>query len=87
MKYMTRWSIKEENFAAAVERFATNPPVVPEGVTMLGRWHEMGSGDGFALFEADDPVAVARYVLAWADLVDQKVYPVIDDAETAQALS
>ncbi len=87
MKYMTRWSIKEENFSAAVERFSTNPPEVPEGVTMLGRWHEMGSGDGFALFEADDPVAVSKYVLAWADIVDQKVYPVVDDAEIAQALS
>jgi len=87
MKYMTRWSIKEENFPAAVERFSTNPPEVPEGVTMLGRWHEMGSGDGFALFEADDPVAVSKYVLAWADLVDQKVYPVVDDAEIARALS
>jgi hypothetical protein len=87
MKYMTRWSIKEENFAAAVERFSTNPPEVPEGVRMLGRWHEMGSGDGFALFESDDPVAVSRYILAWSDLVDQKVYPVVDDTEVAQALS
>jgi hypothetical protein len=87
MKYMTRWSIKEDNFQAAVDRFTQNPPATPEGVTMLGRWHQMGGGDGFALFESDDPVAVSQYILAWADLVDQEVCAVVDDAEIAQALS
>jgi len=87
MKYITRWSIKEENFAAAVERFKNNPPAVPEGVTMHGRWHQMGGGDGFSLIESDDPVAVSKYILAWADLVDQEVCAVLDDAEIAQALS
>ena len=47
----------------------------------------MGAGDGFALFETDDPVALSQYILAWAGLVDQKVYPVVDDAGIAQALS
>jgi len=87
MKFMTRWSIKEENFAAAVDRFANNPPQLPQGVTMHGRWHQMGSGDGFALMEADDAVALSRYIRQWADLVDQEVYAVVDDQEIAQALS
>lgn len=87
MKYMTKWSIKEENLPAAVERFSNDPPDLPEGVTMVGRWHQMGSGDGFALFEADDPIAMSRYVMAWADLVDQEVYPVLDDEEIGQAIA
>ncbi len=86
MKYITRWSIKEEHFAAAVERFKTNNPQPTTGVTMIGRWHEMGSGDGFSLIETDDPIALSRFILSWADLVDQKVYAVVDDAEIAQAL-
>ncbi len=87
MKYMSRWSIKEENFHAAVERFTQNPPELPEGVTMLGRWHQMGSGDGFGLFEAEDAVALSRYQLAWSDLVHQQTYAVVDDEEIGQALS
>ena len=87
MKYITKWSIKEENFPAAVERFRNNPPEIPAGVTMHGRWHQMGGGDGFSLLEADDPIALSRYILAWADLVDQEVFAVVDDAEIAQALS
>ena len=87
MKYITKWSIKEENFKAVVERFTTADPQPPAGVTLLGRWHILGSGDGFALVEADDPVAFSRFISAWADLVDQQVYPVVDDSEIAKALS
>ena len=54
---------------------------------MHGRWHQMGGGDGFRLIEADDPIALSRYVLAWADLVDGEIYAVVDDSEIAQALS
>ena len=65
----------------------TNDPQTPEGVTMLGRWHQMGSGDGFALIETDDPVGLSRFIMAWADLVDQQVYAVVEDADIAAALS
>ena len=87
MKYMCTWSVKEENFNAAIERFTQNPPAVPEGVTMVERWHQMGSGDGFTLFETEDAVALSRYILAWADLVDQQIYAVVDEEEIGQALS
>ena len=39
------------------------------------------------LFETDDPVALSRYFLAWSDLVDLKVVPVVDDEEIAKALT
>ena len=87
MLYMTRWSIKEEMYHDAVERFTKNPPKVPAGVKQIGRWHELGSGDGFALYEANDPVAFSQYVLSWADLVDQHIHVVIEDEAIARALS
>ena len=40
-----------------------------------------------SLLEADDPVAVSRFFFAGADLVDQKVVPVVDDEEIGKALS
>ena len=36
MKYVTKWSIKEENFPAALERFKNNPPTMPDGVPRHG---------------------------------------------------
>jgi hypothetical protein len=53
---------------------------------MIGRWHEMGTGDGFALFETDDSTSLASYTMVWADLVDQQIVPVIEDDDVKRAL-
>jgi hypothetical protein len=84
MKYITTWTIRPENIKAAIERFSKGDPKVP-GVKVT-RFHELGTGRGFSLVEADDPTAVARYAVAWSDLVDQKIVPVVGDAEVAAAL-
>jgi len=86
VKYMVVWSIDENNFKETIERWATDNPQPPEGVTMIGRWHEMGTGDGFALFETDDPTSLASYIMVWADLVDQQIVPVIEDDDVKRAL-
>lgn len=86
MKFMSVWSIKPEHLNAAVERFKTANPEPSPGVTLISRWHEMGSGKGFALLEVEDQVALAKFILAWGDLVDQKLVPVMGDEEIAQAL-
>jgi hypothetical protein len=84
MKYITRWTIRAENFAAVIKRFREADPKVP-GVKMT-RFHEMGTGRGFSLVESDDPVAVSKMALAWADLVDQETIAVVGDEEIAAAL-
>jgi hypothetical protein len=52
----------------------------------MTRFHEMGTGRGFSIVESDDPIAVAKMALAWADLVDQKTVAVVEDADIAKAL-
>lgn len=84
MKYITQWTIRAENHEAVIKRFKEADPSVP-GVKMT-RFHEMGTGRGFSLVESDDPVAVSKMALAWADLVDQKTVAVLSDAEVAAAL-
>lgn len=86
MQYMVVWSIKPEHFGEVVERFSTADPQPEAGAKLLVRWHEMGTGKGFSLLEADDPVALTKYQLAWADLVDLKIVPVVGDEEIAKAL-
>lgn len=84
MKYVTVWSIRPENMQAVIKRFKEADPKIP-GVKMT-RFHEMGTGRGFSITESDDPVAVAKFALAWADLVDQKTVAVVEDADIARAL-
>jgi hypothetical protein len=86
MLYMVTWNISEENFGPAVERWQAGDEL-PEGVTMVGRWHAPGAGYGWTLLEADDPIAVAKLGLHWADLVSQEVTPVMTDDQIAQAMS
>ncbi len=86
MKYMTTWTIKPENVKAAIARFKETGGQAPAGVTMIGRWHEMGTGRGATVVESDDPVAVSKFSLAWADLLDQTTVAVIEDAQLAAAM-
>ena len=84
MKYITTWTIRAENYKAVIKRFKESDPTIP-GVKMT-RFHEMGTGRGFSLVESNDPVAVSKMALAWADLVDQKTVAVLEDADIAAAL-
>ena len=86
MKYMSVFSIPPENHNAVLKRFKEARPE-PAGVKLLGRWHALGTGKGFVLFETDDPVALSRIYLQWSDLADQKVVPVVDDEEIMKAIS
>jgi len=84
VKYVTTWTIRAENYNAVIKRFKEADPKFP-GVKMT-RFHEMGTGRGFSIVESDDPIAVAKMALAWADLVDQKTVAVVEDADIAKAL-
>lgn len=85
MKYLTAWTIRPENMKAVIERFLEDNPQT-SGVKFLYRMHVLGTGMGFTLWETDDPLAASKEALAWSDLVDLKVYPVVDDATIAKAL-
>lgn len=85
MKYVTAWTIRPENRSACIKRFLEANPRIP-GVTLISRMHVLGAGMGFTYWEADDPVAASKEALAWSDLIDLKVYPVVDDATIAKAL-
>ncbi len=85
MKYMVTFHIRPENIKAAIKRFMEGEPTV-EGAKIIGRWHKIGTGNGFSLVESDDPVAVSKLAVARADLVDQRTVAVVEDAQIAAAL-
>lgn len=85
MKFMTVWTIRPEHMKASIKRFMEDSPMTP-GVKILARMHVFGSGSGFTLWESDDPLAATKEGLLWSDLIDLKVYPVVDDAAMAKAL-
>ena len=78
MKYMITFSVAPENFKALKKRFFEETEPM-EGVRRIGRWSEFGTCKGFDLFETDDPVAMSRLTFWWADLVDMKIVPVVEE--------
>ncbi|MEJ2205155.1 MAG: DUF3303 family protein [Gemmatimonadota bacterium] len=86
MRFLVLYTMKPEARAEAVEKFMATGGLPPEGVTMLGRWHDVSGLRGFTLCEADSVVPAARWCREWAEHLEQEVIPVMTDEEAAEVL-
>jgi hypothetical protein len=86
MKFMYTWSAKEGAIPEIVKRFLAGDATPPEGVTHLGRWHNVDLSGGFTLVETNDLVLLYKHVGRWATVLEFEVFPVIEDQEAAPVL-
>jgi hypothetical protein len=89
MIYVIAWTFKPENRDAIQDRFMafrTPGGRPPEGVSLLGRWHGVGTNKGVGVAESDDPVAVAKLLEKWTDLMSFDVYPALNDQDVAEVI-
>ena len=86
MKYISRWSVPQSSFNAAVVRFLETGGAPPKGVTMLGRWHGM-DGTGFAISETTDAKAMYLWQAQWSDLLQLTITPCVEDAEAGEVMA
>ena len=86
MTYVVYYEFSPENRNEANERFRTTGGPAPEGVTMIGRWHAIAGGEGVVVCEADDPVAVGKWMHDWSDLLEFRVVPVVNDEQVASII-
>jgi hypothetical protein len=87
MKLMTTWSARPGTLREAVDRFLAGQGAPGEGVTLLGRWHNIDLSMGFSLFESSDPAALYQSAAQWADIMDLKTAVVVEDDVVAPALA
>jgi hypothetical protein len=87
MKFMLTFTMKPETRDSAFARFAKTQGRPPKGVTLLGRWTRVDLSGGFDLLESDDPTAIAEFALAWSDLLELSVVPVVEDQGLNQVLT
>jgi hypothetical protein len=52
------------------------PPRVPK---LLGLWTRLDFSQGYDLLESDDPKALTEFALAWNDVMQIEIVPVIED--------
>ncbi|MDR6859818.1 DUF3303 family protein [Variovorax guangxiensis] len=87
MLFIGHWRISPGNRNAAIERFVKTGGVPPQGVKMLGRWHDVAQGKGIMISEAEDASAMARWALDWSDLMEMEVHPVLNDEQLGAVLA
>ncbi len=84
MRYLLCWSVPPENYDAAVDAFLKGGPLIPEGLTALGRWHAPGSNRGWLLCETDNIVVLSQHTCGGAEatpLLAIEVTPVTEAGE------
>ena len=58
MQFMVKYNVAPEYRDQVQQQFKATGGLPPEGVEMLGRWHNAPSLCGYILCETDNPVAI-----------------------------
>jgi hypothetical protein len=87
MLFIARYDIAPSFRKAAIERFMKTGAAPPPGIKMVGRWHSADGAFGFTIAESDDIQAMAKWNLAWNDLLTLDIRPALDDQGLGQALA
>ncbi len=87
MKFMLSWKVHPDKRQDALAGFAQmtaqdDAADMGDSVRLIGRWHNIAEFTGVAIYESDDPVAMANWALNWNSILDAVVTPVLDDEET-----
>ena len=86
MKFLVTWKLysdKKMDAFAAFSQMTADDDAADHGpaIKLIGRWHDLVSGTGVAVCEADDASAVSAWIYNWSPVLDGTVTPVLDDAE------
>ena len=81
MLFMVVEHFKDRNPAPVYKRFAEQGRLMPEGLSYLNSWIEVGMDRCFQVMETDDPILLQEWIKNWGDLVDFEVVPVVTSTE------
>jgi len=88
MKFMLTftWKPDSKTRAEGFARFAATGGLPPKSATLLGRWTRADLSGGFDVIETDDAQALAEFALMWSDLMDLRIFPVLEDQSLGEVL-
>jgi hypothetical protein len=86
MKFMSTWALIPGSVKSAAEQFLAGGGLESEGVTLLGRWHNVDCSGGFSLYETNDLAALHLGAARWVDLLETNIVPVLEDGEAGPNL-
>ena len=87
MLFMVIERFKNRDALAVYRRSQQQGRMMPEGLRYVGSWIEANFDRCFQLMECDDPRLFQQWVVAWQDLVEFEIVPVVPSEETKGAIS
>ena len=58
-----------------------------EGSKKLARYHDLTTGSGIVIVEADDPTLVIEFANGWSEVCESLIVPVVDDKKAMEILT
>lgn len=83
MLFMVIEHFKDRDAKAVYARFRDKGRMAPDGLTYIGSWIEANFSRCFQLMECDDAKLLQEWILAWGDLADFEIVPVVSSKDTA----
>lgn len=81
MLFMVVEHFKDRDPAPVYKGFAEQGRLMPDGLSYVNSWIEVGMDRCFQVMETDDPALLQEWIKNWGDLVDFEVVPVVTSAE------
>ena len=87
MKFISTFSVRPGCWQEAASRFLSGKAQPPEGIKLLGRWHNTDLSGGYSLVETNDPAKAYEFSAQWSDVLEMHTHPVVEDAEAGSGLA
>lgn len=84
MLFMVIEHFKGRDAKAVYARFREKGRMAPDGLRYVGSWIEANFDRCFQLMECDDAKLLQEWILAWGDLADFEIVPVVPSKDTAE---
>ena len=86
MLFMVIERFRDRDAKAVYRRLREQGRMMPEGLTYVGSWIEANFDRCFQLMECDDARQLQQWVVAWSDLIEFEIVPVVPSGETREAV-
>ena len=86
MLFMVIERFKNRDAKAVYRRFRERGRGAPDGLRYVGSWIEANFDRCFQVMECDDVRLLQQWVVAWSDLIEFEIVPVVTSADTRAAI-
>ena len=87
MLFMVVEHFKSRDAVAVYRRAQERGRMTPEGLKYVDSWVEANFDRCFQLMECADPRLLQQWMLAWRDLIDFEIVPVVPSKETLETIT